>query len=89
MFNKHELKDDSLERREKAEKVMSLLKYMHKSEINLLEQDYDGGYDSEDLAYPFLEDEDQIANKRRRVSKFNLIRPIRVDAWCVTENEQN
>lgn len=67
---KHELKEDSLERRENAEKVMSLLKYMHKSEIHLLEQDYNGGYDNEELAYPFLEDDDQIVNKRKRVSKF-------------------
>lgn len=66
MFNKYELKEDSLERRQNAEKVMSLLKYMHKSEIHLLEQDCDGGYD--DLAYPFLEDDDQISNKRKRVS---------------------
>lgn len=69
MFNKYELKEDSLERREKAGKVMSLLKYMHKSEIHLLEQDYDGGYDNDNLAYPFMEDDDQIANKRKRVSK--------------------
>lgn len=68
---KHELKEDSLERRENAEKVMSLLKYMHKSEIHLLEQDYNGGYDNEELAYPFLEDDDQIVNKRKRVSKFS------------------
>lgn len=66
----HELKEDSLERRENAEKVMSLLKYMHKSEIYLLEQNYNGGYDDEELAYPFLEDDDQIVNKRKRVSKF-------------------
>lgn len=68
MFNKYELQEDSLERREKAEKVMSLLKFMHKSEINLLEQDYDGEYDTEDLAYPFLDNDDQIDNKRKRVS---------------------
>lgn len=68
MFNKYELKEDSLERRKNAEKVMSLLKYMHKSEILLFEQDYEGGYDNEDLAYPFFEDDEPIANKRKRVS---------------------
>lgn len=68
MFNKYELKEDSVERHEKAEKVISLLKYMHKSEINFLEQEYDGGYDNDDLAYPFLEDDEPIANKRKRVS---------------------
>lgn len=93
MFNKYELKEDSFERREKAEKVMSLLKYMHKSEIHLLEQDYDGGYDNEDLAYPFLEDDDQIVNKRKRVSIFLSCMPfkclVHLQLWFVTENEQN
>lgn len=70
MSNRHELKEDSLERRKRAEEVMSLLKYMHKSEINLLEQDFDGGYDNE--AYPFLDDDDHIANKRKRVSRLML-----------------
>lgn len=81
MFNKYELKEDSSERRENAQKVMSLLKYMHKSEIQLFEQEYDGGYDNEDLAYPFLEDDDQIANKRKRVSyKHTLITTLL--SWC-------
>ncbi len=72
MFNKYELKEDSLDRREKAEKVMSLLKYMHKSEINLFEQEYDGGCDNEDFSYPFLEEDEPITDKRKRVSKFTL-----------------
>lgn len=67
MFNKYELelKDDSIERRENAAKVMSLLKFMHKSDVHLLERGYD---DQDDLAYPFLEDGDQMMDKRRRVS---------------------
>lgn len=78
MSNRYELQEDSLERREKAEQVMGLLKFMHKSEIHLLEQDYEGGYDVEDLAYPFLENDDRTTDKRKRVSfywhviKFNL-----------------
>lgn len=67
MSNKNELQEDSVERREKAEKVMSLLKYMHKSEIHLFEQDFDVDYDN-DLAFPFLEDDDKTNDKRKRVS---------------------
>lgn len=70
MSNKYELKEDSVERRRKAENVMSLLKYMHKSEISQFEQEYDGGYNNEDLAFPFLDDNDhQVPDKRKRVSK--------------------
>ncbi|KAJ6631706.1 hypothetical protein Bhyg_17472 [Pseudolycoriella hygida] len=60
-----QLEEDCFERRENAEKVMSLLKFIQKSEINLLEEDY-GGHEDESIAYPFLDDDEGIAKKRKR-----------------------
>ena len=69
----YELGEDSAERRENAVKVMSLLKYMHKSDVESLKNDCESKSDQDDLDYPFFhQDDEHTIEKKKRVSCHNI-----------------